>query len=233
MVTCDTCKKTFKYNYLLIQHLERKIPCSSPMNNSNDELPILGNHVCQYCMKNLSCTKRLTSHIKICRMKDDPVRNLEIKLCKNVTLDPESKTCRFCHTELSRITILHKHDARCKKKEQYKQNLMKEYHTNSGFDSEPHKNSVYLLIEREFMVSKQNIFKIGRSANVSNRTKQYPKGSQLLVVLPCIDSGVTERNLQIVFRNKFIHRKDIGSEYYEGPPNSVIKEFIENVECHF
>lgn len=103
----------------------------------------------------------------------------------------------------------------------------------SGFDSEPHKNSVYLLIEREFMVSKQNIFKIGRSANVSNRTKQYPKGSQLLVVLPCIDSCDAERNLQTVFRNKFIHRKDIGSEYYEGSPNSVIKEFIENVECHF
>lgn len=27
--------------------------------------------------------------------------------------------------------------------------------------------------------------------------------------------------------------KDIGSEYYEGSSNSVIKEFIENVEYHF
>ena len=99
--------------------------------------------------------------------------------------------------------------------------------------SEPHKNSVYLLIEREFMITKENIFKIGRSVKVCNRARQYPKGSQLLVVLPCIDSVATECNLKRVFSEKFIHRSDIGAEYYEGPPNTMIKEFVANVALHF
>lgn len=59
-------------------------------------------------------------------MKDDHVRNLEIKLCKDVTLDPDSKTCRFCDKEFSRITILHNHNRTCKKKEIYRQQLLKE-----------------------------------------------------------------------------------------------------------
>jgi len=97
----------------------------------------------------------------------------------------------------------------------------------------PHTQSVYLLIEREFLVLEINIFKIGRSENVSNRVKQYPNGSQLLIVLPCIDCKASEKHLKKVFQKTFKHRLDIGSEYFEGLPNLMIQTFIKNVEARF
>ena len=49
-------------------------------------------------------------------------------------------------------------------------------------------NSIYLLQEREFINSNENIYKIGRTkqANIQ-RFNQYPKGSKLLLHIVCDD----------------------------------------------
>jgi hypothetical protein len=60
-----------------------------------------------------------------CKMRHDEVRKLEIDLKKKVVLDPNSKTCRFCHKDFSVLHSLHKHDKICRKKIEYRETLVK------------------------------------------------------------------------------------------------------------
>ena len=203
-------------------------------------------NACEFCGKDFIFASKLLRH----QYKKNPCSPSKQLVEKVQTYtEVESKfECEKCEKVLSCSKSLKRHQKTCKgvhvlkcptcmkmfSSKQSKHEHMKNVKCSPPEDiSEPHKNSVYLLIEREFLASKQNIFKIGRSANVSNRTRQYPKGSQLLVVLPCINSIVTECHLQRILSEKFTQRSDIGSEYYEGPPNDIIKEFIQNVTPHF
>jgi hypothetical protein len=91
---------------------------------------------CEYCHSVLCRRYRLTTHVDKCKMKDDEVRNLEIQLNKKVILDPKSYTCRFCKKELCSIQTLHKHDAICEAKQEYKELLMKEMKINAKYKCE-------------------------------------------------------------------------------------------------
>jgi len=76
---------------------------------------------------------------------------------------------------------------------------------------------IYLLREREFIKTNENIYKIGRSnQNNDQRVKQYPKGSKLIIQTICSDCKLSENEIISVFKEKYIHRNDIGNEYFEG-----------------
>ena len=221
---CEECEKTFTTNQSLKYH--SKI-CN-------------GVHVLQcLCFKTFASKygkNKHKTHVK-CSPPEETYDNEEKKIqcerCEKVLktkqgMKNHSKICKGVHILQCPTCLKSFADRRSKS------HHIKNVKCSPPEDtSEPHKNSVYLLIEREFMITKENIFKIGRSVKVCNRARQYPKGSQLLVVLPCIDSVVTECNLKRVFSEKFIQRSDIGAEYYEGPPNAMIKEFVANVALHF
>ena len=226
MSSCELCGKEFKFPYLLLRHLNKKYPCSSN----------------KFSLETYKMDKEISRNDKEVSKNDKET----LKSDKDVKV--KKFECQKCEKKYVRKKEYSRHILNCTglkssqcptcekffSSKQSKYQHIKNVKCSPPEDiSEPHKNSVYLLIEREFMASKQNIFKIGRSVNVCNRTKRYPKGSQLLVVLPCIDSCVSECNIQKVFSEKFTQRKDIGSEYYEGPPNAIIKEFINNVDPHF
>jgi len=84
-------------------------------------------------------------------------------------------------------------------------------------------NYIYLLIEREFINAKLNIYKVGRTRQVNhNRLKQYPKSSMLLTQKVCIDRHKMERLIIAEFKKKFIQRKDVGREYFEGNYHEMI-----------
>jgi hypothetical protein len=77
--------------------------------------------------------------------------------------------------------------------------------------------SVYLLIEREFLQSNCPIYKIGRSSQENDkRIKQYPKGSRLICLINVEDSKFMEKEIFSLFKHKYVQRRDIGSEYFEG-----------------
>lgn len=85
---------------------------------------------------------------------------------------------------------------------------------------------IYLLREREFMKTNESIYKIGRTNQCFiTRFKQYPKNSQLELVIKVNNSIVVENVLKKTLTKKFIKRKDIGDEYYEG----CIKEIKKTV----
>jgi hypothetical protein len=76
---------------------------------------------------------------------------------------------------------------------------------------------IYLIQLREFLKSSEPIFKVGRT-NQENfkRFYQYPKGSKILFQMICDNSLELEKEIIINFKKKYIFRKDIGNEYFEG-----------------
>jgi hypothetical protein len=78
-------------------------------------------------------------------------------------------------------------------------------------------NYIYLLKEREFIHTCQDIYKIGMTKKPNHqRFNQYPKGSILLFQMICSDCNYFEKKLIALFKEKFVLRKDIGNEYFEG-----------------
>jgi hypothetical protein len=95
-------------------------------------------------------------------------------------------------------------------------------------------NYIYLLQEREFIKTNENIYKVGMTKqNNHQRFNQYPKGSILLLQLICNDCVFIEKQLLNIFKETFIKRIDIGNEYFEGDykhMNKIICELINNEE---
>ena len=90
--------------------------------------------------------------------------------------------------------------------------------------------SVYLLIEREFLKSDCPIYKIGRSSQENDtRIKQYPKGSKLSCLINVEDSKFMEKEIFSLFKHKYIQRKDIGSEYFEGKMEDMRRDIFDMV----
>ena len=84
-------------------------------------------------------------------------------------------------------------------------------------------NYIYLLQEREFIKTNEKIYKVGMTQKENfERFNQYPKGSVLLFQIICHDCKSMEVQVIKQFKEKFIKRKDIGSEYFEGNYKSMI-----------
>ena len=92
---------------------------------------------------------------------------------------------------------------------------------------------IYLLQEREFINTNQNVYKLGRTRqNNLQRFKQYPKGSKLLLQQICNDCYTLEKKLISDFKNKYKYRKELGNEYFEGDYNDMIKDIYNKITNH-
>ena len=89
-------------------------------------------------------------------------------------------------------------------------------------------NYVYLIREREFIRTSENIYKLGKTTQVPNsRLQGYPKKSEVLLFIDVLDCHKTEKVLISEFDERFTHRFDIGREYYEGDLNLMKRTFFE------
>lgn len=82
---------------------------------------------------------------------------------------------------------------------------------------------IYLIREREFIKTNEEIYKIGKTINIKHRMPSYPKDSRLYICFfcpTCIDE--VEKFVISLFDVKFKKRIDIGSEYYEGDAGKMI-----------
>ena len=85
---------------------------------------------------------------------------------------------------------------------------------------------IYLLQEREFIRSGENVYKIGRTSHHPNqRLGKYPKDSELHIIVSVNDDLESENILLKIFRKKFTRRSDIGAEYFQGDVK-IMKEII-------
>ena len=99
---------------------------NSPVSNSSYENSAnkhtIHKNQCKYCMSMLSKKSHLDRHLLTCKMKDDPIRQLEIKA--NIEFKPPSpNTCRFCKSTFHNCSNLNKHLKICKEIKIYKEQL--------------------------------------------------------------------------------------------------------------
>lgn len=82
---------------------------------------------------------------------------------------------------------------------------------------------IYLLQEREFIKTKENIYKIGMTRKKNfERFNQYPNGSVLLFQMMCDDCKMCETKILNIFKNKFNREKNVGNEFFSGDYNEMI-----------
>lgn len=92
-------------------------------------------------------------------------------------------------------------------------------------------NYIYLLQEREFIKTKENVYKIGMTKKENHkRFNQYPKGSILLFQIICNNCKNIETQIIKLFKEKYKQRRDIGSEYFEGSYKNMIELIFQHVQ---
>ena len=94
---------------------------------------------------------------------------------------------------------------------------------------------LYLIKEREFVRSKEPVYKIGKTTNIKNRMPSYPKNSLLIAMLYCpTDIHSVEKTLIQHFDQTFTKRIDIGAEYYESHSMShIVHQFVNTLFAEF
>ncbi len=87
---------------------------------------------------------------------------------------------------------------------------------------------IYLIREREFIARGLKVYKIGKSSQSGlKRAGQYSKNSVIEIHLRIPDYHSAERELIAAFKLLFIHRKDIGNEYFEGESDQMVRMIYE------
>lgn len=86
---------------------------------------------------------------------------------------------------------------------------------------------LYVIKEREFIKTNENILKIGKTTSIKNRMPAYPKNSRVVAMYYCTNIHEVEKRLIGVFDTQFIKRTDIGHEYYEGCEREMVFHFLQ------
>jgi hypothetical protein len=144
MFCCNNCKKSFKTNWQLQRHLGKKIQCKPNLPNvpveciklpnfhkKSTEVPTesktehaknsaaVDSLTCEYCLVTFANKKNLRLHGERCKLKEDPVRCMEIELNKNVNRWSKNE-CRFCDYKSIYTRHVTRHLTSCKKRKEYK-----------------------------------------------------------------------------------------------------------------
>lgn len=84
---------------------------------------------------------------------------------------------------------------------------------------------VYLLQEREFVNTNENVYKIGRTKQVNlARFRQYPKNSILYLQSFCGNCVLCEKEIMKRFAKKYKRRSELGREYFEGDVRNMMAD---------
>jgi hypothetical protein len=261
MISCFRCSTKFDDPYIFEKHmntinlcqivkkksqeLESEDESSDKENYNEEDYNAEVSNKYNKCIFCLLCYKRIhyNNHQKVCKLKYDPIRLLEIKLgikidtAINTRYDLYSnKDCSYCNTKCINLGKYLNHREICDKRDTYYQELLKkEKQIESGIiieeiedkviETDENLNYIYLIKLREFIKTKENIYKIGKTKQENlSRVNSYPKGSILIIQIECDDCDKTEKELIKLFKEKYIHRKDIGNEYFEGLRKDMKKD---------
>jgi len=92
-----------------------------PSNNAN----VAHEKICRFCFNVFHNKWNLNKHEKTCKMKDDPCRLLEIEMGIQHNMS-DDLICYYCNKALFRADSLTRHLPKCKQRELYHQQLLKQ-----------------------------------------------------------------------------------------------------------
>lgn len=93
---------------------------------------------------------------------------------------------------------------------------------------------LYLLREREFLLSGQDTYKFGMTIQKPHthiaRLKKYKKGSEVILVIRVAPhlTCLLEKQVLTTFRNNFVSHPD-GTEYFTGDPDAMVNIILSTV----
>jgi hypothetical protein len=151
MTQCEKCLKKFRDTFTLKRHMSRIKPCneekkpplvakfssldpkitsSDPKITSSDpkitssDPKITSSENCRFCLNTFSTNWYKNKHQLSCKLKDDPVRLLEIEKGVNPDLNASKTECRFCNKYFFNSANLYRHFKSCKEREDYHKELL-------------------------------------------------------------------------------------------------------------
>jgi hypothetical protein len=231
--TCEKCVYTTGLKHCFNNHILSK-KHNQMLNNTFDK-----NFKCE-CNKVFKSYTGLWRHKKMCKVLKPPTKitnKIENKI-KNIA-NIENATLLEKLNDINKSidrnnNLIDKHNIMIERTTNIVDKLMVE--KNNGQKEEVkdnEKNScknpeyIYLLQEREFVESNRLIYKIGKSKQINaSRIRQYPKGSILLFQKICKNCDLNETELKKLFNEKYIKHSEIGSEYFEGDYNEMIRDIF-------
>lgn len=192
---CSICGYTSPLKKNIARHIDKKNKCGEGATIIEIQKEIN----CEYCNGSFSSKPSLDRHYHICRMKNKVIEKTK-----------ENMNVEDTNVEDTNVedTIIGR---------QYSTKLIK----NTDLVLNASLNFMYIIHEREFFNTDQNVYKLGITKRIHNRMGHYPKGSQILCVIPVKNNP--EFSCLQHFRQKFISRLDIGSEYFQGDMSEMIK----------
>jgi hypothetical protein len=88
---------------------------------------------------------------------------------------------------------------------------------------------IYIIKEREFIKTNEDVYKIGRSYHILQRMSSYPNGSCVCFMMNVSDSVQLEKDVLCTLRRYCKNRKDIGYEYFECSLQVMIDVIVQSV----
>jgi uncharacterized Zn-finger protein len=178
---------------------------------------------CEYCSIFQTTRGNLEKHQRTSKKCIDIQKSLGLQV-----EDPIVK-CPYCNKDYN-ILGLKQHIDLCPVKKTQEQNIVNVYGNNATInivapndevkkeekiDIEDH--YIYCILEREFIKTKEKIYKVGKSTQVFKRIKQYPNDSKVILIAKVKDCHKAERELlSLLDTDPKVNRADkIGREYYE------------------
>jgi hypothetical protein len=187
----------------------------------------INNLACIYCKKIYSALSNKCRHQKICK------KNINNEIKKDIKLNEQILLLKDKEIELIKL----KNEKKKLENEKLNNEIIKIQLTKIN-DTNICENKnidgyIYIIHEREFIKSKENIYKIGRTENIIERIKKYPKNSSYCFVRQSNNMFVDENKLIKLFKNNFVHLKDYGNEYFKGDITNMIKvigDYFDTIE---
>ena len=204
MYKCKICNKQFQYESEFNRHKNRKTNCN--IDNLNFECNICNLKFTRHfdkirhenTLKHINNIKQLYNNNQ---SENNEFQTIINKL-NNKIIDLESINVdlnnKISNME-NEINILNKSNQLLKNNQ--KVHIVKEY--------------IYIIHCAQHI--NENIYKIGRTKNISKRLKQYPNGSELLFTTTCNNSKLIENEIIHYLKNdsNYIHHKESGNEYFK------------------
>jgi len=166
---------------------------------------------CDKCDKNYKTKKYFNNHQKIC----NGLNVLSCSKCMFIFTSRQAKSNHIKKNNCIAKSII---------------NIKQQHITiNNNENDNNNKEFIYLLQEREFIKTREPIYKIGKTKQEKlKRIKSYPNGSELLFYIICNNCDEIEKTIINKFKIHFNHKKEFGNEYFMGDYNLMI-DIIYNI----